>query len=118
MDLKLTNGDLDFDNLGRIKLVSDKELIIQSIQNRLNTNKTELFYNYDYGIESMDRLKSTQNNRNYLQTIVERALLDDENISKVEIIDILRPKNDDGLLNLIIAITLLDGSIITLEYFI
>lgn len=117
MDFKLVNGDIAFDNLGRIKFVEGNSHIIQSIVNRLNTYKEELFYDFDYGIEPLDRLKVSQDNINYLQTIVERALLGDERILSVKIINVRKHTGLNlGKFDLTLLLTLQDGLELSLDY--
>lgn len=79
--LKLVNGDLSFDVLGRLRMITDNEMIIQSLENRLKTYMGELFYNDGYG---MPKIKGKITEESLL-IFVKEALLDDTRVFDISI---------------------------------
>lgn len=83
ISLKLDeSGDISFDSLGKLEVISDEDALRQSFFLRLQTLKGELFYNDEYG---HPKLKGKQNESS-ISDYLKDALLDDERISDVVII--------------------------------
>ena len=76
------NGDISFDSLGKLNFAKDKELLIQSLNLRIKTEKGELFYNDTYG-HPIFKGKLTEDN---LLSFLNNTLLDDNRVSKVQIL--------------------------------
>ena len=80
--LKIDNGDIVFDSLGKAIFVTDIELIKQSLNLRLNTAKTELFYEDEYGHPILKGKQTEESILNYLKD----TLMQDERVREIEII--------------------------------
>jgi hypothetical protein len=105
-DLKLTNGDITFSNLGQLVFASDKESISQSITNRLNTIKGELFYNLKYGINiDFARVKRMDKYKNQLEFYIKDALIYDTRIAGVALVDLTKVDKDKFTASLKILLT-------------
>jgi hypothetical protein len=81
--LKIVNGDLVLDSLGRLDFVSDRDLLIQSLDLRLKTVKGELFYNNEYGRQHFKGKYSKE----AVLSLLQDCLLDDERVLNVQIIE-------------------------------
>lgn len=79
--LKLDNGDFVFDSLGKLKLVSDKDMLCQSINLRIQTEIGELFYNDGYG---RPKIKGKLT-KDALQIFLNQTLLKDTRINDVKV---------------------------------
>lgn len=77
------NGDILFDNLGKVKLISSLDLVAQSLNLRIKTEKGELIYNDEWG---RPIFKGKINKENLL-IFLNETLLDDVRVSKIEIIN-------------------------------
>jgi hypothetical protein len=77
------SGDIIFSSLGKLSMVTDMELLIQSFQLKFKTKKGELFYNDEYGFEKI-KGKIT---KEILLDALNDTFLQDERILEIEIIN-------------------------------
>lgn len=109
--LKIVNGDLSFDNVGKLEWVDDDDnsLILQSINLKLNTDVEDLFYSETgYGRATLQG-KITQDT---LEDYLNDAIVDDK-IANVTVNSFEVLKN--GKCNLKISIELTSGEILEIE---
>lgn len=114
--LRLRNGDIDFDNLGKLYFITNEESVAQSINIRLMTELGDLFYDELFGLEKR-WVKNTLPNVMTLESEIRKALIDDEKIIDAQLIDVIMYNNDvrdakgnflNGSAILKIAVTLFD----------
>lgn len=109
--LKIVNGDLSFDNVGKMEWVDDDDnsLILQSINLKLNTDVEDLFYSESgYGRNEL-KGKITQDT---LEDYLNDAIVDDKIASvMVNSFEVL----PSGKCNINISIELVTGEIIEIE---
>jgi hypothetical protein len=106
--LKIENGDIVFNSIGRLDFVEENEFIIQSLNLRFKTLKEELFYNEEYG-RPIFTGKYTQEN---ILAFVQDALMDDERIASIEVTDF---KINAGRLDINIKLYLATDEVIDLN---
>lgn len=106
--LKLVDGDLVFDSLGRLHTITEKEMLIQSLENRLQTYLGDLFYSDVYGIAKF----KGKINEDSLLILIKEALMSDDRISDVSL-DSFQIINN-GVANVNIWIELIDSDSPTL----
>jgi hypothetical protein len=79
------NGDISFNSLGKLNFVSDKDLLAQSLNLRIRTEKGELIYNDDYGHPIF---KGKINKENLLVFLNNTFIGFDKRVFKIEVISI------------------------------
>lgn len=110
--LKLNNGDISFDGLGRLQWAVNGESIAQTVNIRLKTKFGELFYDEGFGL-NIQAIKNTLKNTKLLESEIRYALVDDEKISDVELIDVILLR-DNAILK--IAVRLYDQSVVNVDF--
>lgn len=80
------NGDIVFDVLGKMKFVTDNDLIIQSLNLRIKTPRGSLFYDDIYGHPQLKGKITKESITVFLQD----TLSGDERVYDVEVIDFKR----------------------------
>jgi hypothetical protein len=114
-DLKISNKDLVFDDLGKLVLVSNKDSIKQSLMDRLNTLKGQLFYDYSYGMDyGIEKLKVLDKYTNDIQVLVTDCLTQDYRVLKANIINVYR--TDFAEISVDIEVILTNQTIINITY--
>jgi hypothetical protein len=122
--LKLKNGDISFDSLGKLNWYEEELSIAQTINIRLMTMYGDLFYSEEFGLNK-DYVKNTIRNVETLTPEIQRALIDNEKIIDAELLDVIiynsNVKDDEGnFLNgravLKIAVTLFDYSTLEVSF--
>lgn len=103
--LKLTDGDLSFDNLGKMAWVENMDRKTQSIKKRLNTVNGNLFYNDAYGLKKI-KGKVT---KEILESYLYECLIEDFEVSSIEILDFKKDEFKNNSLS-VSAIIYLIGS--------
>lgn len=76
------SGDIVFNSLGKLDFVSDLDMLKQSINLRIQTEKNELFYNESYG---RPKLKGKLTKDNIL-SFLNYTLLDEPRILSIELL--------------------------------
>ncbi len=112
--LKLVDGDIVFDDLGRLVFAEGKEAIAQGIFKRLSTRKEDLFYELEYGIPDYRRMKQMDKYIAEVQAIIEDALSDDPNIDTAQVVNLV-PNSRDSY-NIQLAVFLTDNTVMNLEF--
>ncbi|WP_125153678.1 DUF2634 domain-containing protein [Clostridium rectalis] len=100
--IKIENGDIVITSK-RLELVEDTQQKIQKTKGILLTSKGELFYNTTIGLERSEILEIKEKNisKSRNRIAIMEALMQDENVEKVEIIDINNNKaNRNKIINL------------------
>ena len=111
-NLKIENGDIVFNNLGKLIFIEDKEQKLQSILMRLKTIKGDLFYNIDYGRERLDNLKITNSSISKIKSILADCLYQDDDINNFNLINITRKERN---IYIDLEIILKDGTILSIK---
>lgn len=123
--LKLKDGDISFDSLGKLFWIEDEISIAQSVNIRLQTVLGELFYNIDFGLDK-EYIKNTIRNIEALTPAIQRALIDNEKIIDARIVDVIIYNNStfkdefgnsqNGKAIIKIAVTLFDQSQLEVDF--
>lgn len=111
--IKLKNGDLFFDSLGKLKLITREEKIIQSVRLIIQTVKGELFYNDEYGLDLYSIRKL---DKEVLEALLKDAIVDDEVIIDLRLINFTIDEERPGVINTEMELYLMDGEIITVQF--
>lgn len=112
MDFKKTlfldvNGDIQFDNLGKLVFVDFEKRIIQTIRMKLLTIKGELFYDETYGIKIFNKIKI---NKEYLEAAIRDAIVDGKEIVDVKMLDYKKNEANPNAYDIQLQIYLYNGT--------
>lgn len=113
---RILNGDISFNELGKIELVDDEDnsLIIQSINLKLKTLKEDLFYNENYGYPLLKGKITQDIMEDFLNETIAK---DDERIALITIIyfNERTGKLNRGIYDTTFNVELANGEIIQLQ---
>lgn len=112
MDSKKTlalneQGDIFFDNLGKLAFIDFETKIIQTIKMKLSTLRGELFYDDKYGIKLFNKVKI---NKEYLEAAIRDAIVDGKDIIDARMITYKRNATNYNAYDVTLEIYLFNGS--------
>lgn len=114
MDSKKTlalndQGDIFFDNLGKLAFIDFETKIIQTIKMKLSTLRGELFYDDKYGIKLFNKVKI---NKEYLEAAIRDAIVDGKDIIDARMITYKRNATNYNAYDVTLEIYLFNGSVL------
>ena len=112
MDSKKTlalnaQGDIFFDNLGKLAFIDFETKIIQTIRMKLSTLRGELFYDENYGIKLFNKVKI---NKEYLEAAIRDAIVDGKDIIDVRMMSYKRNDANHNAYDVTLEIYLFNGN--------
>lgn len=107
--IKFINGDLSFNYLGKLEFVEDDEQLIQTIGLLFKTEKGDIFYNDEYGVEKI-RGKITEES---VTEYISKGLENESRIADFNIISF--EKKRDGVANIHIEFIKADNETLELD---
>lgn len=114
MDSKKTlalneQGDIFFDNLGKLAFIDFETKIIQTIKMKLSTLRGELFYDDKYGIKLFNKVKI---NKEYLEAAIRDAIVDGRDIIDARMITYKRNATNYNAYDVTLEIYLFNGNVL------
>lgn len=114
MDSKKTlalndQGDIFFDNLGKLAFIDFETKIIQTIKMKLSTLRGELFYDDKYGIKLFNKVKI---NKEYLEAAIRDAIVDGKDIIDARMTSYKRNATNYNAYDVTLEIYLFNGNVL------
>lgn len=114
-DLKLKNKDIQFNDIGQLIIVEGKESITQSLTNRLNTIRGDLFYVLPYGMDiDFSKVKRLDRYKEQISHYIKDCLKDDLRLSGIAVVNLVKSGKDAFTVSLKVYLT--DNTILDLNF--